>query len=102
MNITLAPHDYGAVMGNMIWTHMMDGIVFLAQSTNSISSVLYYDLNTKTISIIADKDPSFIELLFINENNHVALSKTTYYPFSKSYWYLDLSTKELTPILPTP
>lgn len=102
VNITLDPHDYGAVIGNMIWTHMVDGVVFLAQSTSSISSILYYDIKTKTISIIIDKDPSLIELLFINENNQVALSKTTYYPFSKSYWYLDLSTKELIPVLPSP
>jgi len=102
ISITLDPHDHGPVIGNMIWTHTKDGIVFLAQSTNSISSVLYYDIETKTVSIITDKDPSFIELLFINKDNRVALSKTTYYPFSKSYWYLDLSTKEFIPISPTP
>lgn len=98
VDITLNPSDYGIVIGNMIWTQKMDGIVFAAESTSSISSILLFDMKTKTIEIIVDKDPSFIELLFIDEDNRVALSKITYYPFSKSYWYLNISTKELSPI----
>jgi hypothetical protein len=98
INITLSPHDYGIAIGNMIWTQEMDGIVFAAESNSSISSILYYDVKKKSIKTVVDKDPSFIELLFIDENNRVALSKTAYYPFSKSYWYFDLSTNELIPI----
>ncbi len=98
INVTLDPRDYGVFAGNIIWTRTMEDIVFLVQSTSSLSSILYYDIETKTITTIVEKDPTFVELLFIDENNHVALSKTTYYPFSKSYWYLDLARKEFIPI----
>jgi hypothetical protein len=92
--------DNGADAGNILWTREVEKIVFVSL-INCESSIYSFDLKTKVLSVLLENEPTCVELLFMNEHNQVALSKTTYFPFSKSYWYLDLDLKEIISASPT-
>ncbi len=93
--------DSGLFAGDILWTQSSNEILFVSL-VNCESSVYQLKIKEDILSKLVNNDPSCISLLFKNEKHQIALSKSTYYPITKSYWYLDLFTKELTPILPTP
>lgn len=92
--------DHGSATGNLIWTPGSQGVAFVS-ITNCESSVYFYDLKKEILSTLLT-DPACIELLSVNENDLVALSKYSDQPLTKTYWNLDPYTKTLIPVLPRP
>lgn len=93
--------DDGLFAGNFLWSKSSDEVFFIS-IINCESSIYHLELKTNILSKLVDKDPSCIELLFENEEYQIALSKSNYYPHSKSYWYFNLIKNEFMQITPTP
>lgn len=93
--------DNGLFIGNFLWSKSSNEVLFIS-IINCESSIYQLELKTNILSKLVDKDPSCIELLFENEEHQIALSKSNYYPHSKSYWYFNPITNEFTQIAPTP
>lgn len=98
--LTVQVND-GLFAGNFLWSKTSDKVIFIS-IINCESSIYHLTLKTNSLSKLVNKDPSCIELLFENEEHGIALSKSNYYPHSKSYWYFNLITNELIQIVPTP
>lgn len=93
--------DGGLFIGNFLWSKSSDEVFFIS-IINCESSIYHLELRINILSKLVDKDPSCIELLFENEEHQIALSKSNYYPHSKSYWYFNLIKNEFMQITPTP
>ena len=93
--------DDGLFAGNFLWSNSSDKVLFIS-IINCESSIYRLTLKTNSLSKLVNKDPSCIELLFENEEHKIALSKSNYYPHSKSYWYFNPITNEFIQIVPTP
>jgi len=87
----------GVYGGNAVWSPFKPRFIFKIQDPENGSSIVYFDVDTKTLKYILRDEQSDLYISSWDENNMVSLQKTDWVTHLKSDWLLNPFTGELVP-----
>jgi hypothetical protein len=83
--------------GNIVWSPFKFRVVFQTRNTKTGSSVVFYDFDTEVIKYVLQGEDADLYLSnWSDADNTVMLEEKDWRTHSRSYWYLNPFTGELT------